>query len=505
MSFVAPTSGAGYKIDMHHLRRLPRALLLTLLALPRAHGETGGSAARRDGDSIRDAAPSPSWASVKSALNERSSHARKYRDHPDAISPSDLRPGMKVVVTPAAFGHVPSLKKRLKGPIVMEVVKGPAAAGRKARQWFHASGLVYLRSPETGQVGVPTFSLQSEVYSTPDFAAHAPFHRGEYVQIGRDRSEELRLAQANSPSHALTVASAATPFIGRFADVADEDHYRVEVEAAGQFAPMLVLVPKIKLLGLPAGSRKAASAAIRKLPLVAPGFEPGEKVRYRSEAGAMREAFFRSTEGDVSLVEAGTGSMVTVASQRVFKVVGDVPAATPTYEASWVTTRLNLRDPLVMELLDAGAALTSHPDFLQSAPRERLEILTRHVQRSIPWTKAARHADLAGLGTFAKLITAGVSVCRHNSYLLGVILSEAGYVTRLVAYQPAKGDGHAWLEADLRQRGGALQTYIVDPSDEYEPVMEFGAAMKAAKDGASGASRWYLQPSRMYAVAQAIP
>ncbi|MBI4425226.1 MAG: transglutaminase domain-containing protein [Elusimicrobia bacterium] len=479
------------------------SLLVGLLATPGAPSRAAGSVSAPAWDGSAHETPlDPSWASVKEAVHEPNEILRKYRQHPDLLGLRDLVVGQKVVVTPDAFRYLPSLMKRLKGPIAMEVVRLDLDGGTER---YRGKSVVYLKSPETGQVGVPSYWLQSSVYATMDFQAHAPFVKGEYVQLGTDwEKASLELEQRYQPGQPVTISSSALPYLGRFVGVADEEHYEVEVEAAGQFLPRTVLAPKTKVEGLISGTRKAASALIDRLPLPSLAFRPGERVRYRDAKGRMCEGGFRASAGGMSEVGTEAGANASVPSGRLFKVVGDIPALTSFYDASWQPTRLNLRDPLVAEFLDYAAKLTSHPDYLQVAPTERLKLIVSYVQRSIPWSEVAIRAEPAGVETFAKLITAGVSVCRHNAYLLGVILSETGYATRLVKHLPPQSDGHAWLEVDMRQPGGSLQTYVVDPSNKYEPVSELAAVMQAARDAAkagnseSAAVKWYLQPGREY-------
>ncbi len=111
------------------------------------------------------------------------------------------------------------------------------------------------------------------------------------------------------------------------------------------------------------------------------------------------------------------------------------------------------------------AVLSSHPDFLLMAPRDKILTLLKYTQRNVPWTKAAQSAENAGLSTFSDIVCAGAGVCRHNSNLLATTLSEAGFPTRLVRYLPEGQDGHAWMEVDMRMLDGSVQTYVVDPSN----------------------------------------
>ena len=110
------------------------------------------------------------------------------------------------------------------------------------------------------------------------------------------------------------------------------------------------------------------------------------------------------------------------------------------------------------------------------------------------------------------LVTA--AACASTNAALGNVLLEAGFTVRTVSYgpvlgrdnkvirfgPPVKGIGHLWLEVDVRDEEGKMQTYILDaaPDDANKIVVEtlFAAQELARNDVESVEARYYVNPGR---------
>ena len=403
--------------------------------------------------------------------------------HPDAIWPYGLRPGDTVFIAPGAFDA--KLRRRLGLDRPLEMKVAAVRRSNKKRVWRADQDVIYLDSKRTGRVGLSAFTLIGDVYSRGDFAERSPYRHRQLVQIGYSFQTSMTLKTPRGV--AVSFEGNTVPYIGSFSGVANDDNYLVTVRPPGRLH-VTVLVPKRQVAPLTFAARKAAQEAF--LPVLSQrlSFEPGERVRYRDEDGLMREGTYPPAGARIG---------------NIFKRAGPEAAFTPFFHVPWKGAPLGKPSGFLAQFLDGGALITSRADFAQLPSQRKLLTLVRYAKRHLPWTAAAKSAELAGLDDFDKILGAGVGVCRHNALLLAALLTEAGFRARVAVAANGK-DGHAWVEADMPERGGRTRTYLLDASvRDTDFVMPLGEVLaEAARPGETTRQawlrRWYIRPDREY-------
>jgi hypothetical protein len=444
----------------------------------------------------------PRLSSVRRTLAAASKYNGRHRRHPDAVDVYQLKAGDRVIVPPHILNSDLHGREEASEPMEMSVVDRPEGRGEFG---YSSDASFILENPRRGLVSFLATKLDGNAYSRLDFAKHAPFEAREYVQIGKEGDPQLLLKHVDAPT-TMTLDKRSLPYIGRFVGMEDGANYVVEIKGAGG-VDANVRVPKEQVYALPAGTVKAARQSMHRLPVIQLSFQPGEGVRFRNKWGLIEMGAVIALRDGVMKIMTMAGE-ISISPKNVFKPSGPKIPVTPHYKAYW--TEGQWKSPagptgLFAEFLNGGAALTSHPDFAQAAPAEKIEVLMRYVWHNIPWTAAAKQAEDAGLRAFEDLLCAGAGVCKHNSTLLATILSEAGYFTRLVSYVPPGKEGeterrgHAWLEVDMPSDQGEVETYVVDPSGVsgfIKPIREVEKIAQTNPD--SNANKWYMQPGREY-------
>jgi hypothetical protein len=362
-----------------------------------------------------------------------------------------------------------------------------------------------LDSPETGSFWVPHFVLVRHLLNDGPFKRSTLFAPDEQVMVGAE-SEEPREFQTFDGKGTIRIPGKMLPLAGRFKglDANDEPVVEVQIRSLSGGLPLtLIKVSPEDVQGSVTGTENKLSWQIRRLFHIRPSIEPGEAVRYRGEDGVMRPATFIRLLGNNQTVEIRTAGHRTkrLPRNQVFKMLGSEKPRTPYYSFSYVGANFEPpREGILREFLDGAALIVSHPDFWEISPRARVDYLTRYVELLIPWTKAGRQAEAAGLKTYGDITASGIGVCRHSSTLLAVILAEAGVAARIMEFTPPGKGAHQWVEADLRLGDGSVETWVLDaaPGDEISArVLRLSSAERSASVKPDSADAlYYANPAR---------
>ena len=453
----------------------------------------GGEQASVQAAATFDGGRPPSLESLARSMLDGPRHGN-VRDGRVALDPRALKPGQRVLVNRLPFIALKRVWKRMPETKEMTV-----AAVRPRARWQGYAGVVYFKSEQTGQLGLSLDVLRDEVFD-PDLRLPASYAPGEFVQIGWDYSGKREFKRTDGRT--LAIEASAMPYIGRFAG-AREDGYVVDTQSAnnGMYGVHLVLSPR-DVRSLPAGTRAKARRLVADVLAIPLSFAEGEAVRFRRPQpdGRMSEGTVVRVEDKRIVVRDASGADLSVKRRAVFKSSGHVPARTPRFDgmfdANWAKLGKVRAD--LAAFLDGGARLTSHPDFPSLREKEKLDLLLRYVDRSVPWLKAARLAENAGLTKMEDILRAGAGTCRHKSVLLAAILAEAGIPARVVVMRPKDGsEGHAWVEADMPSARG-VRTWLVDPSAGRFalPLADIPAWVKGQPGNKAAA--FYVSPERTY-------
>jgi hypothetical protein len=413
-----------------------------------------------------------------------------------------LTAGMRLLVSPldVRFGDGEKLFRGRK-PIRFTVLRVRRVSRPRGPTYVE----VLLNSPETGQFWVPHFVLVRHLLNDGPFKRSTLFASEEQVMIGTE-SEEPREFQTFDGKGTIRIPGKMLPLAGRFKglDASGAPVVEVQIRSLSGGLPLtLIRVRPEDIQASVTGTENKLSWQIRRLFKIRPALEPGEAVRYRGEDGVMRPATFIRLLANSHTVEIRTAGHRTkrLPRNQVFKMLGPEKPRTPYYSFSYVGA--NFEPPcegILREFLDGAALIVSHPDFWEISPRARVDYLTRYVELLIPWTKAGRQAEIAGLKTYGDITASGIGVCRHSSTLLAVILAEAGVTARIMEFTPPGKGAHQWVEADIHLGDGTVETWILDaaPGDGISArVLRLSSAeLSASIKPESTEALYYANPAR---------
>lgn len=426
----------------------------------------------------------------------------------DYVFWESLVPGQKITLKPSAFVSLPSIKKTLSKPIEVEVVKIlPELFGRT--RWKDNGAQIVIRSPETGTVAINSdFVLAFGEFPQSPYPGSS-FIPGEYVEVDVQGSDELIAQVVNRDDIGMQTLrfardSNVLPFMATFEKFEDSTHSIVRFRTRNWSGEGITLrVPNRWIKLMRTGTNPTLMARLKLLRQFSPTFEDGEPVRYRARDHQIREGIYGET------VKPGR-------QYTIYKKVNSERGFTPSFEVSWNDMIFDFWNPSMNAILDAAAKLESRPEFLALSPVDQVAALTLFVEKNMPWQACANvTGQQHGPDHFSELLVAGAGVCRHNSILLGTILTEAGFRVRSVVHTypvtPVREDGlqtqgHAWLEVDVPSPAAdSFVTHILDPSSSHPrlggtfTVMPLWDVEKiAAKNPNSMCARWYTQAERIF-------
>jgi hypothetical protein len=247
----------------------------------------------------------------------------------------------------------------------------------------------------------------------------------------------------------------------------DLDHWLVSVDfPQSDISDVDLIVPKDNIWGLHGGSIGVANKRFSILKDADFSFAPYEMVRYRDKKAVMRLGSFLRVNGPSIQIEVAPGKREFFPRAKVFKQISDRAPSNPVFAPVFLdrVKPIDPSDEITREFLDAGARISSLPDFSKKTPLDQLNVLAQFVARSLNWTVVAKRIEEYGLRSFNDILLAGEGVCRHNAILLAALLSEAGINARVVNHYFKDEDlGHAWVEADIEVNGKG-ETFVLDAS-----------------------------------------
>ena len=427
------------------------------------------------------------------------SQAAITRTHPDALDINSLKVGEEIAIAPEAFAGKAG-GNEIQSPIfgtIKEIlpIEFSSAEGKVS------TTLVTVKQQNGDSISIEQEHLRGNIYSDKNYLMHSPFKEGEYVRIGNEgRSTRVSVASRSEKTY-----ETQTEFPAKFLKVVDPGHYLVEkqINHTGKVAQFKV--PKESVGGTTTGSLARVLDATKPTHEIQLDFLPNERVRYRTSNGQMQVGHLSSRgllNGIAEVDNETTHTRSIIPQSKLFKLPPDAHNPGTKYFKMMDVTQMNRPEEAVVTMFDGAARITSHPDYAASTAQEKLQILTRYVERFVPWSAAGKVAEKHGLANYNQLICSGVGVCRHNTVILATILEESGYPVRFVHHHISKKIGHAWLEADMKLADGTTQTYVVDPSHRLGTDIFVKSLTDVKKDAhenpLSSSAVYYTQTNRHF-------
>lgn len=432
------------------------------------------------------------------ALSEINSvRQSRYRDHPDHVDPYFLEIGQTFFITAKALKDTPNLQRKISGTAEARVIDiKTAATGANSKVWKDRRRVIYLDVEGVGRVAVPALYLINNAFKVPNFEQHAPFVAGEYVQIGSNFSSELVVKVESNPDTNFRFSGTSSSYIGKFIRVYNSEHFVIEVQAVKQgVPPSNVIVPKDRVYGLKSGTLSNFKSGVKSLLTIEFDFAVNETVRFRNKEGYIEVGSVRKIGSNKIQIQTKVG-LVTIFKRDVFKYVEGEPH-TPVYNADWIQAEFGKPKGSLRMFLSGAAKISSLQDYQQMLPSEKIATLMKYLKSNIEWTKGALEAENAGLGNFKKIICSGAGVCRHLAVLMSVILSEAGFSTKVVMYYEEGKNGHAWLEVDV-VNSRTNTTFVVDPTNGHFIQPYWQVRKTAVQNPSSNEAKWYVREGREF-------
>ncbi len=477
-----------------HYRHLIMSCLLILSVVSNA--QANSDLCQHVFNSYKNSASEKSATTVRTLQKLANAAGKSDRPNPKAIEVSSIQEGEDYYVAPFAFAAYAHLKKSLNEPVKMKALKVSSSFERAI--WKQGKTIIYLESPETGRIAIEGERLKGNVYSVPDFGKFAPFTAGEFVEIKSSIAIKQVFRLAQHPERTIELSDVMDGYMGRFVRSFDETHYVIQFEDMDRdIMPTQILVPRNLVRGLTSGTAAHFKNAVKELLEVPIEFKTDELVRYRNTNGNISLGHFLQENGTAMTIVDLSGHHVSVPAHQVFRYIEGDPV-TPQYAQKWVREYFEQPNDLILNFLDAAGKLSSLSDFSSLSAKEKLATMLKFLIANIPWSSSALRAESAGLQNLNDMLCAGAGVCRHVSLLLNSIFSELGYSSRVTNFLNAEGDGHAWLEVDVKMPDGQMKTFVVDPSNGSYVKSYAEVVALAAKNKNSNAAKWYSQPTRTY-------
>lgn len=423
------------------------------------------------------------------------------RPNPFLATAEDLLPQSTIYLDRSAGARLPRVFENISSwPAPFTVVE----RRQNVAGWMGAREIIYLHSPQTGQIGVPTEAVTEHGFLRHDYMSFAPHQEGELVVIGR--TGELKTIQAKTMSQErpiIKMDETALPLPARFQRVLDEGTFLLELMLGLPAMVSLVAIPREMVFATPTGSAARFRDRIRPLLAIPIEFSEQERVRFRDGSGNIQTGtFVRARNQSAQIKPTGASESVIVPLRQVFKWDGKGEPFTPLFETVWFETHGVEPKSLYSEALDAAARFLSHPEWLNATLEKRLLYITALSRVLLAPTEDANNFPGGGLDTMDKILMAGYGDCKYESELAAAIASEAGYETALVWRVPKNPNvglnriGHVWAEVhepgDPRNEG-----YYVDPGYRMISAVRNGPRMAAASRR-SAPAEWYLHRGRRY-------
>lgn len=343
----------------------------------------------------------------------------------------------------------------------------------------------YLRAPQAHQIG--------QSLAAPDHTR--VLEVDDFVRIGKEFAEKDLIAlDRNGLPHVL--ATKKHPIWGRYKGTFSDGIVWVEIWDPRRRLKFEARVAESEVFSLALGSKKNLQQALAPTSRIPIPLKPGDFVRFRDAKGEMRTGFLTKRLNDPSKnwgVETVSG-IQEIPTADIFLSVRPHPVSSPRYVASWLPSSKQERDGAKMLIKDAAARLTSSDSFKSLSDVEQITTLNNFVIKLMPYSRVGFAQDRNSLiKSMDDVACAGAGVCRHQSSVLGEILSETGFNSRFAYLVGTEADpGHAWFEVDLKDAAGNIETYIVDPANRLvSRVEDLDLDFKLTRS-------FYLSPKKQY-------
>jgi hypothetical protein len=135
------------------------------------------------------------------------------------VSTYHSRVGDRFFLSPGAFQIHPSIQKRLKAPIEVQVIREPYSAkpqNGNGRLWKLKGLFLEVRSTELGDLRLPVTDTIFEAFSNSQFQGEFNYAPGDFVQIGKGFEREPLVLKRFNNRAVVRIFPTALPYPGRF-------------------------------------------------------------------------------------------------------------------------------------------------------------------------------------------------------------------------------------------------------------------------------------------------